>query len=66
MADKLQIELEVLAKKALASVQEFTKDAQKTLGSISVSSLVTGINQGFELVERTAGRALGAVKDFAD
>lgn len=49
MADKVQIELEVLAKKALESVEAFTKDAQKTLNSISISTSVTAIKAGFDI-----------------
>lgn len=66
MADKVQVELEVLAKKALDSVEEFARSAQKSLSSISLSATVTGINQGFELVEKTVGRAFEAIKGFAE
>lgn len=63
---KQVIEVEILAvlKEATKSVKEFSKDAQKQLDSISFKTAVSAINDGFELIEKTAGRAFDAVKGF--
>lgn len=63
---KQVIEVEILAvlKEATKSVKEFSKDTQDQLNSINFKSTVTAINQGFELIERTAGQAFGAIKGF--
>lgn len=63
MADKVTIELEVLAKRALDDVEKFSKTAQKQLNSISMASSISAINAGFELVGKTAGTVLGLVSD---
>lgn len=66
MADKVTIELELLAKRAQDSLENFISRAQKGLSGISLGVAITAINQGFELMERTAGRAFSAVKGFAE
>lgn len=54
MADKVTIELEVLAKRALDSVEKFSKNAQGQLDSISFNSTVSAINAGMELISKVA------------
>jgi hypothetical protein len=62
MADSVQIELEVVAKKALASVEAFTKGAQKSLDSISVTSAISAINASFELLGKTVSPVFAAIE----
>jgi hypothetical protein len=50
MADQVQIELEIVAKDALASVDKFTKETQKQLDSISMKSTFTAVKAGFDIV----------------
>lgn len=50
MADRVEIELEVLAKKALDSVEKFSKQAQDQLDGINLNTTVSAINAGFELL----------------
>ncbi len=62
MAERVELELAVLAEKAIKSVDNFTKTTQKQLDSISFASTVSGINAGFELLDKTAGSAFRTIK----
>ena len=63
---KQVIEVEILAvlKEATKSVKDFTKQTQKELDGINFKTAVSALNDGFELIEKTAGRAFGAIKGF--
>lgn len=61
MADKIQVELEVLDKAAQKSVESFTEAAQKSLSSISMATTFTAIVEGFELVSGVAEKAIGSL-----
>lgn len=63
---KQVVEVEILAilKEATKSVKDFTKQAQKDLDGINFKTAVSAINDGLELIEKTAGRAFDAVKGF--
>ncbi len=57
------VEVELLAEvtKARKAVDDFSKNTQKQLDGISFNSAVTAINQGFELISKTAGRAFSSI-----
>jgi hypothetical protein len=57
MADSVQIELEVVTKKALASVDQFTKTAQSSLDSINFKTGVSAITDGLRLLNGISGAA---------
>lgn len=67
MADSVQIELEVVAKKALASVEEFTKGAKKSLESIDLQTFISSAadalrigREAFGAIESAIGASVGA------
>jgi hypothetical protein len=62
MADKVQIELEVIAKKALESVEKFTKDAQGKLSTINISTFATGVSSVLSLASKAFDVFGGVVK----
>lgn len=57
----VEIELLALVGEATKTVKRFADDTQKQLSAISFKSTVSAINDGFEILEKTAGRAFGAV-----
>lgn len=63
---KTTVEVEILAvlKDATRSVKEFSKDTQDQLDKINFKTAVSAINDGFELIEKTAGRAFNAIQGF--
>lgn len=61
MADKVTIELEVLAKRALDSVDDFSNKAQRRLDSINFNTTISAISAGMDLIGRVAGPVLDAL-----
>ena len=57
----VEVELLALVGEATKTVKRFADDTQKQLSSISFKSTVSAINDGFEIVEKTAGRAFNAI-----
>ncbi len=57
----VELELVAVVSKAAKTVEDFTKTTQKSLSSISLNTTISAINDGFELVGKTAGRAFGAI-----
>lgn len=64
MASKVELEIVTLLDKAAKDVAGFRNTTQKQLSSISFTSTVTAINQGFQLIKGAAQGAFGAVEGF--
>lgn len=62
---KTTVEVEIVAilREAKKQVADFAKSTQNSLDGLNMKASITALNQGFELVERTAGRAFAVVKD---
>jgi len=59
----VEVELLALVGDATKTVKRFADDTQKQLNGINFKTTVSAINDGFELLEKTAGRAFGAVSN---
>jgi len=59
----VELELVAVVSKAAKTVEDFVKTTQKSLSGISLNTTISAINDGFELVGKTAGRAFGVVAD---
>jgi hypothetical protein len=63
MADKVQIELEVEAKKAIAAVEKFSVDAQKKLDSLSTNTFIIAIAESFAVAKEVAAPLFDLLKE---
>jgi hypothetical protein len=57
----VELELIAVVSKAAKTVEDFASSAQKSLSGISIATTISGINDGFELVQKTAGAAISKV-----
>ena len=58
-----EIELIALVSNAAKTIQSFAKQAQKELSGISLNTTISALNDGFELVGKTAGTAFSVISD---
>jgi hypothetical protein len=60
----VELELIAIVSEATKAINSFSKNTQKQLNGISLNTTISAINDGFELIEKTAGRAFSQIKDF--
>lgn len=59
----VELELIAVVSKAEKTIDRFTKDTKKSLEGISLANNITAINQGFELIGKTAGPVLRKLEE---